>query len=150
MPFPGIQTTGGALDFRVNASEGSSSPGEGLRGGAALSEDADGREAFLSHRSLDSGAWAEASGGPFWRGLGEFYSEAVCLLLRPLDTLLPGRATTHPGLPRTRGVPGVQDFRFLNQDSPRQTRTSWSPYSFRADISDQPQCWVWTSKGARR
>ena len=50
MPFPGIQTSGGALDFSVNASErGTSSHGEGLRDMAALSGDPDWQKALLSH-----------------------------------------------------------------------------------------------------
>ena len=53
MPFPGIQTTGGAVDFYVNAAErGSSSRDEGLRDRAALAGDVDWQKVFLSHEQV--------------------------------------------------------------------------------------------------
>ena len=53
MPFPGIQTTGGALDFYVTVSErGLSSRGEGLRDRAALAGDVDWQKVFLSHEQV--------------------------------------------------------------------------------------------------
>lgn len=52
MPFPGIQTPGGALDFYVTASErGLSSRGEGLRDRAALAGDVD------WHRAMKHNVW---------------------------------------------------------------------------------------------
>ena len=143
MPFPGIQTPGGALDFYVTASErGLSSRGEGLRDRAALAGDVDWQKVFLSHEQvfrcwgLDRGVWRS------FMERGEFYpgerfvfwgQQPFCSQVEWTTTLV------YPGQGEFLGCKTL----LSNQDSPRQTRTSWSPYTFRADISAQAQLWVW-------
>lgn len=149
-PFPGIQTTGGALHFLVNASERRwvvKLRGRGVRP-PCLKMQVGRKCSFLTNRSLDAGPGQRHLEGLFGGGWilprGTF-----CLLLRSAATLLPGGVTSHPGLPRTWGIPGMPDIQFLNQDSLRQTQTRRSPYSLGTD-GDQTQCWVWPCGGARR